>query len=121
MSERDLQIETASLLKRLGWLAWHTPNEARAKQRRLEGARLGVLAGVPDWIILEPWMDADAGRAGLGIAVELKVGRNKTTPEQDRVLKQLTARGFLTCVCRSMSEFQRVLRYVNPRNGRRLA
>ncbi len=113
MTENQLQEQTAQLIRHLGWLGWHTPNE---NSQRL--SRAGVLPGVSDWFIAEPW-ELD-GRRGFGMAIELKVGANTTSPAQDRFLAQASARGVLTAVCRSYDEFVSVLRAARPANGRRM-
>ena len=107
MTERQLQEQTARLMQHLGWLAWHTPNEGA---QRL--VRYGVLSGVSDWVILEPT------EHGFGLVVELKVGRGRTTIEQNRFLSQCEARGMRTAVVRSYDEFLTAIRCVRPLNGR---
>ena len=115
MTEKQLQEQTARLMSHLGWLAWHTPNEGA---QRL--VRYGVLSGVSDWVILEPWEEPDV-ESGFGLAIELKVGKGRVTPEQTRFLAQCEARGMRTAVVRSYDEFVAALRYVRPLNGRRIA
>ena len=119
MKERDLQRATARLIKSLGWLAWHTPNERKSKLKTIELKRQGVLAGVSDWIIAEHYEDGD--RSGFGIAIELKTPKGRVSQTQRLFLEQLAARGCLTATCRSLDEFRDVLRKVRPRNGRRVA
>ena len=92
-------------LRRLLWC--HVPNGGY--RRKKEAARLkgmGVKPGVPDVLIFEPWLDRETGEVGFGLAIELKVGRNKTTRHQDQWLAALRRRGWKTTVARSLSEAQ---------------
>ena len=113
-NEDQFQKESAKLIRKLGWLAWHTPNERKNEKERVKLAALGVLTGVSDWFIAEPWEE------GWGICIELKMPSNGPTAAQDRFLEQAKARGCLTAVCRSWDEFREVLRKVRPANGRRM-
>lgn len=124
-AEDQLQIAVAELLDHLGWCWTHAPNEGRRSP--VTGAllkRKGLKRGVPDVLIFERWRDVrascDAVYRGFGIAIELKVGRNKTTKEQDHWLAELRRRGWLTAVCRSLDEVIDVCRAVLPLNCRRL-
>jgi len=119
MSEAALQKKTADLLRRLGWLAWHTPNgEKRDKATAEKLKAMGVMPGVVDWLIAEPW-EKD-GQTGFMLAIELKWGKGKPTADQERFLSQVSKRGFLTAVCWTMDEFVATLRHIRPRNGRRI-
>jgi len=111
VTEYDLQKATASLLRQLGWLAWHTPNEGAQKKP-------GVMGGVPDWIIAEEW--THQGRSGSMLAIELKTPNGKVSSAQERWMEQATQRGWLCVVCRSMDEFTAVLKSVKSKNGRSL-
>lgn len=82
-------------------LIFHVPNGGRRKL--LEAIRLkkaGVTRGVPDLIIPEPNKDFH------GLCVELKVGKNKLTPEQEQMLVNLSSRGYKTEVIYSLEAFQ---------------
>jgi hypothetical protein len=59
----------------------------------------GVLSGVPDLCL-------PVARKGFhGLYIELKAGKNKTTPNQKQVMKQLIAEGYKCAVCYSLDEF----------------
>jgi hypothetical protein len=102
-------MQVAQYLDLRGWLWNHTANERKTTIRA--GARLkkkGVKPGVPDVMIYEPWKQV-RGReptvfefSGFGVAIELKVGRNKPTEAQNGWLDALAARGWSTHVCRSL-------------------
>ena len=120
--EDKLQRAVAELLDHLGWLWWHTPNSAiRRGQSHSNVISLGVKRGVPDVLIFERWHDPRLEHTiGFGVAIELKVGKNTTTKEQDQMLAELRRRGWLTAVCRSLDEVIEVCRWVLPLNCRRL-
>lgn len=75
-------------------LMYHIPNEG--KRSRSTGARMkreGLKPGVPDICLPVP-------RGGFhGLYVEMKVGRNKTTDNQDFWLEALEKQGYSTAVC----------------------
>jgi hypothetical protein len=128
MTEEQLQRQVAELLDYHGWLWSHVPNEG--KRSKAAGGRLkaqGMKRGVPDVLVFERW---EAGFArgmgctldrysGHGIAIELKVGKRKPTPEQEQWMEALRERGWMVAVCRSLEEVRDVLRHCRPRNGRR--
>lgn len=112
--EDQFQRSTARLLRHLGWLALHVPNERANRGEAIKLSGLGVLPGVSDWLILEPWEE------GFGVAVELKTSAGRTSAAQKRFLAAAEARGMLCAVCRSMDEFKALLGRVRPLNGRRM-
>lgn len=121
-TEDGLQRAVAQLLDHLGWLWCHVPNGGYRRGReaaRLQGA--GVKPGVPDVMIFERWANAFSGRSGFGIAIELKTGSGRASPEQHGWLKALTARGWYAVVCRSVDEVQTAIGVCQPLNGRKLA
>jgi hypothetical protein len=79
-------------------------------------ATAGVLPGVPDWIIAEPWVIGD--RAGSMVGIELKSARGRLTDGQREFLRGAEARGWLVATVRTMDEFIAVARHVRPMNGR---
>ena len=116
-SEDELQSKVAKWLNLLGWLWFHCPNGG--KRGKVEAARLkglGVKAGVPDVLINEPWQTES--EKGMGVAIELKVKKNKPSDEQLEWLRGLKKRGWLVKVCRDLSEVEVVLSCVRPLNGR---
>mgnify|MGYP003533834705 FL=1 len=79
MTEDKLQIGVCKLLDALKLDWFHCPNGG--KRNYWTGANLkkmGVKAGVPDVIIINPTRDGSSG-----LAIELKVGDNKTTSTQE--------------------------------------
>ena len=82
-------------------LAFHVPNGGNRSAR--EGAkfkRMGVLAGVPDILIITP-------KGGFnGFAVELKVKGGKVSELQNKCLKRFEACNFKILVCWSFDEFE---------------
>ncbi len=124
MTEEDkLQCDVAELLTDiLDWRWNHCPNEGRRNPRT--GALLkkkGMKRGVPDVMIYERWeIDHEWNDRGHGVAIELKIGRNKPTTDQCAWLDALEQRGWKVATCRTLAEVQHVLRCVRPLNGRRL-
>lgn len=100
-SEDNLQNSCARYLDHLPGVLWcHVANERKTSPQA--GARLkakGVKSGVPDILIFNPV----GGYCGL--AVELKVGANKTTKAQKQWLQSLKERGWMVHVCFNLDEF----------------
>lgn len=75
---------------------WHTPNGGK---RGIVEAKifkaLGVIAGIPDLIIL---------KAGELYALELKASKGRPTPAQNRVMDRLTDCGASVAVAHSIDE-----------------
>lgn len=65
---------------------------------------MGYLNGMPDLFIPEP-----VGRYS-GLFIELKVGRNTTTDNQNEVLSKLCERGYKVAVCYNLDEFMKVVK-----------
>lgn len=83
-------------------LVWHCPNGG--SRNRIEAAKLkgmGVVRGVPDLAIL-----SDRGFH----FIEIKVGKNKVTTEQDDFMAQARALGADTAICRSLDDVTLALR-----------
>lgn len=96
-AEDDLQMKCADYLDRTfpDLLWWHTANErATSPQAGARLKRKGVKAGVPDIIIVD-W----------GVAIELKQGKNRTTPEQNRILRKFRDCNWTTYVVYEFREF----------------
>jgi len=116
MSEHQLQCAVAQWLDLQGWLWCHPPmgglrNKAVAAKLKAEGAK----AGVPDILIFEPFtvnVGLGSARYYHGIAIELKVGRNKPTESQQTWLDALARRGWSTHVCRTVDEVIEVCRVI---------
>ncbi len=75
-------------------LMYHVPNEG--KRSAVTGSRLkqaGLKSGVPDIVL-------PVARGGyIGLYIELKYGRNKTTANQEMWLRNLRDQNHLTAVC----------------------
>lgn len=102
--EDDLscQINTWNMAQQPNCFAFHVPN---GKKRNVVTAtilkRMGVKAGVLDWVVLMP-----GGKCGL---VELKVDTGLTAA-QEGVMRILDDLGFPHAVCRSLDEWKEILR-----------
>ena len=107
--EQALQYECVKWMKRhlaKEVVFFHVPNGG--KRSRREGAifkAIGVVAGVPDLIIL--WR-------GVQIAIELKAGKGSSTEEQKDMQERLKAIGWHVAECRSLQEFQDILSQFLP-------
>lgn len=78
---------------------FHIPNGG--SRNRLEAINLkrqGVRSGVPDLCI------PVARRGYHGLYIEMKYGKNKTTPQQDEWLNLLNREGYLAKVCNGYKE-----------------
>lgn len=72
----------------------HIPNEGkRSKAYGAQLKRAGMRRGFPDLFIPVPY----GGFCGL--LIEMKNGRGKTTPEQEKWLRELNSRGYKATVC----------------------
>lgn len=99
---------------------FHTPNGGQ--RNAIVGAKLkaqGVKKGVPDVLIVKVFYSGygkrweDLGKSRMlfsGLAIELKVGKNKTTPEQEAWLDVLADCGWKCRVCRSLDEVMEVVK-----------
>ena len=108
--EYQLQEATARYLDAMGVLWCHVANER--KTRKISGFRLkkaGVKSGVPDCLIFEP-----SGQY-CGLAIELKVGYNKPSPQQIQFMLDLEKKGWKTTVCYDLDcVIETVAEYFKP-------
>ena len=82
----------------LKWL-FHCPNESkRSPKYGAKLKKLGMRAGVPDILLLAP-----KGKY-IGLAIEMKYGKNKCTIEQVKWLDWLYKQGYMCKVCWSAEE-----------------
>ena len=116
MNENDLQRAVAKLLDYSGLTWFHPPMEGFRTPRT--GGHMkakGSKAGVPDVLIFDsPCVDVGTGPEWEGLAIELKVGKNKPTPAQLEWADKLRACSWRVEVCRSMDEVLAVLRECYP-------
>ena len=101
-NEDDLQIACMSYMRLVhdDLLAFHVPNGGKRNAR--EGAkfkRMGVLSGVPDILIAQP-----SGQYS-GLAIELKVGKNKPSANQLDVLGRFMKAGWYVTIVRELNDF----------------
>lgn len=85
-------------------LMYHVPNEG--KRSVITGSRLkkaGLKSGVPDVIL------PTAHGGYIGLAIEMKYGRNKVTDNQSEWLTMLEKEGHKTAVCYSFEEARKVI------------
>lgn len=112
MTEDNLQIQVANYLRmQYPKVLWcHTPNGG--SRNAIEGAklkRMGVRAGMPDIMVYEDRHPFN------GLAIELKVGKNKPTENQVFVLNELTRNRWQTAVCYSIDEaIKEIDKYLKP-------
>lgn len=100
VKEDQLQIACARYLDYQRVLWCHVANERQTSWAR--GGKLkamGVKKGVPDILIFEP-----KGQF-KGMAIELKVGRNKPTRQQESWLLHLQTRGWFCQVVYTLDQF----------------
>lgn len=118
--EEHLQFQVAEYLRRQypNILWFHVANErSTAIQQLVKLKRLGVLAGVPDVLIFEPYYTYRNGtmeqppetESYNGLAIELKIKPNKTTPAQDKVLDQLESREWQCSICYDFETAKKVI------------
>ena len=119
-TENDLQRAVAKVLDASGLTWFHPPMEGFRNPRT--GAHLkakGMKAGVPDCLIFNDRQYAD-GRIYpvedyfTGLAIELKVGKNKPSASQEEWAGKLRGCGWRYEVCRSVDEVLTVLRECYP-------
>ena len=97
--EEDFQKALARYLDFSDLLWFHVPNEIKAKPQYMAKRKLmGVKSGVPDVCILEP-----RGQFN-GLFLELKVGHNKPTKNQNKWRELLKCRGYAAVWTRSLDE-----------------
>ena len=110
MTEDALQIATARLLDSTGLVWTHVPNGGmRNLMVAVKLKRMGVKAGVPDVMVFNP------GIYHAGLAIELKVGKNKPSDKQVQWMDDLQACGWATAVCRSIDEVIETIKKYYPR------
>ena len=122
MSENQLQQAVARLLDHSGLVWCHPPNGGNRTART--GAlmkSMGAKAGVPDVLMFDrPFYPCDPKYpTGIhyhlnGLAIELKVGKNKPTPAQLKWHEDLRRCGWRVNVCRTVDEVLAVLRECYP-------
>ena len=114
MTEAQLQRVVAKVLDASGLLWQHIPNEGKRNPRT--GAALkaaGMKAGSPDVMVYDTFWGAKNVWTN-GLAIELKVGRNKPTASQLQWHKDLRDRGWRCEVCYTLDEVLDLLRECYP-------
>lgn len=117
MTEAQLQRAVAKVLDASGLLWYHGPNEGKRNPRT--GAALkaaGMKAGFPDVVVFDDFYCGikpfEVGYVGL--AIELKVGKNKPTTSQSKWLSDLESVGWRCEVCYTLDAVLDVLRECYP-------
>lgn len=115
-SESQLQRAVARVLDASGLLWCHVPNggqrhPAVAKKLKAEG----VKRGVPDVLVFEVCRGSASDLSFCdGLALELKVGRNKPTAAQVEWHERLRKNGWRVEVCYTLDEVLGILRECYP-------
>ena len=121
MNENDLQRAVAKVLDYYGMTWFHPPMEGFRNPRT--GAHMkskGMKAGIPDCMIFNEReyrggiVYVNASDYFKGLAIELKVGKNKPTASQVEWQAKLRACGWRVEVCRSLDEALAVLHECYP-------
>lgn len=105
-SEDYLQIEVINYLRyqHPKRLFFHTPNGGkRGVSEAAKFKRMGVLAGVPDIII------AEQNKLFIGLCLELKIGKNKTTDSQNEVIEKFKKNGWQVEVCYTFDKAKEII------------
>ena len=104
VSEQEIQIKTAQWVQKTHprLLAFHVANERRAAvQYHVKLKRMGVRAGVADWLLFP-----DNGRK---VAIELKDAEGEQEPDQITFQKQWERAGGQYFLARSVEEFKSIV------------
>ena len=93
---------------------FHIPN---GEYRHINTAKrlkaLGVKAGVPDIFLAFPWDGYH------GLFIEMKAGKNKTTPAQDEWIGRLCQAGYAVAVCYGWEAAKKeILDYLGVEDGK---
>ena len=110
MKESELQAQVAILLDTLNLCWFHPPNGAyfgggtRSAIRGATLKRQGLKPGVPDCVILTP-----SPETGQATFIELKIGYNKLSPDQEVWRDRLEGLGYGYGVAKSLDEVKGVL------------
>lgn len=95
----------------------HPPNGGfRNIREAARFKRMGALAGACDLIIFNsPHLFTEQKTYKYkGLAIELKVGKNKTTPSQDLFIQKLESNGWLTYIIYDFESFQNIIEDLYP-------
>lgn len=88
---------------------YHVPNGGkRDKATAVALKRQGVKSGVPDIVL-------PVARGGFhGLYIELKVGKNKATKNQERWIESLNSQGYYAIVCYGWQQAaEEIVKYLN--------
>lgn len=107
--EDQLQVSVATYLDLRGLTWCHVPNEGkRSVVTGSQNKRKGLKAGVPDVLIFNPHGEY------RGLAIELKVGKNKQTDTQKQWQIKLINCGWKYEICYT---FDQVLKLIEETYG----
>jgi hypothetical protein len=101
LSEYDVHAAVAARLDARGVMFFHPPNGTNVASHKTRGMlkRMGLKAGVPDIIIIDP---PPAMPEMRGAALELKRTRGVATPAQKDWLTAFEARGWAAAVAKGL-------------------
>ena len=103
-SEANFQKAVATYLDFKGVLWMHCPNGGtRNKLEAVSLKKQGVKSGFPDVCILEP------NKQYSGLFIELKVGCNKPSENQNRWINRLNEKGFKAVWSNSLDETRAII------------
>jgi hypothetical protein len=107
LSEDNFQIACVAWLK-LQYpklLVHHSPNGGKRNGREAaKFKRMGTRSGCPDVMIYKQ------SPPYVGLAIELKRGKNGTTENQEKFMAELTENGWLCITVWTMDEFMRLVK-----------
>ena len=111
MKEYQLQTAVCKYLDLQGYLYCASMGGQYQKyhSQRNRAKATGLKRGIPDLIIYEPANKYESDELWHGLAIELKVGYNKATPEQLEWIKNLTNKGYVASVCVGIDEALRII------------
>lgn len=98
-------------------ICWATPNGGLRDVRIARKLKAtGTLAGIPDLTVATP-------SRGYGAAfIELKVGYNKPTAQQEVIMERLREAGYAVSVAYSFDEFEQFVKwYLNDQDSKRFS
>lgn len=111
-SEESEQVAVIEYCDLMNIPVMHVANEG--KRSKAYGAKLksmGMRPGFPDLLIVR------ARGKYHGFAIEMKYGKNKTTPEQDQWLWRLAQEGYATAICYSADEAINLIKIYDKLKG----
>lgn len=119
--ELSLHLAVAELLTRFaepGVVFWHTNNTTSSARYGAKLKRMGVLAGVADFIVIVPGMSTTTSRVAF---MELKAPKGRLSDSQQSFRSSVEHAGCFYEVIRSVDEATDYLRDIGALRGVRVA